>query len=171
MPLPTKGILLAQHFFKASFLHSLCMCALTCQYVSQRTIWSHFFLSFHHMVLGIEFSCQTWWQEPILAEPSHWPMSLKTTKTKTKNQNHDACMQLQHLRGRDVWAALQETFARVSINFISNYIVSKGNSDSHKMQVFFLFGICCQGLNLGSINILQLRRAGTQDSPLGWGCL
>lgn len=88
-------------------------------------------------------------------------------------------MQLQHQRGRDVWATLQETFARVSTNFllISNYIVSKGTSTSYysaiviKCRFFFLFGICWQGLNSGSINILQLRRAGIEDSPLGWGCL
>lgn len=37
-------------------------------------------------------------------------------------------------RGRDVWATtLQETFARVSTNFllISNYIASKGNCTSY----------------------------------------
>lgn len=84
-------------------------------------------------------------------------------------------MQLQHQRGRDVWATLQETFARVSTNFllISNYIVSKGNSTSYysaiviKCRFFFLFDICWQGLNSGSINILRLRRAGIQDTRVG----
>lgn len=107
-------------------------------------------LSFHHMVLGIEFRLS----DLVARAYIGWAislahnMTLKTTKTKNKNQNHDACMQLQHLRGRDVWATLQETFARVSTNFllISNYIVSKGKTTSYystiviKCRFSFLFG-------------------------------